>query len=268
MKRPWTWVRRITQGVVLVVFLATLTGWRGVTGSLSSSHVFGLTLADPLAVLQIFLAQHRILLLPAAGIILLMYWFLGGRTYCGWVCPINTLLERVDAIRQRFHLPDTNLGVFTKYWILVIVLAVSVLTGIPAFEMVSPIGILMRNLLYGLGWSFLGIGILIGFELTVSRRGFCRYLCPLGAFYGLIGRLSPLQMRFNPIRCIQCGKCEAVCPMGEVPLKIALSGQGTRVDGAECLKCMLCLEVCPTKTITLGFGRFRTVEPEKQHAKI
>ena len=270
MKRTWTWVRRITQGVVLAVFLATLTGWRGVTGNLSSSRVLGFTLADPLAVLQIFLAQHRILpvLLPAAGVTLLMYWLLGGRTFCGWVCPVNTLLEGVDAIRKRFYLPDTKLGVFTKYWVLIIILAVSVLSGIPAFETVSPIGILMRNLLFGFGWSFLGIVILIGFELTVSRRGFCRYLCPLGAFYGLIGRISPLQLRFNTFRCINCGECEAVCPMGEAPLSNALAGQATRIDGAECIKCMLCLEVCPTQTITPGFGLVRTVETEKHQVKI
>jgi ferredoxin-type protein NapH len=270
MKRTWTRVRRITQVVVLMVFLATRTDWRGVTGNLSSSRVFGLALADPLAVLQIFLAQHRILpvLLPAAGFTLLMYWLLGGRTFCGWVCPVNTLLEGVDVVRKRCHLPDTKLGVSTKYWILIIILAVSVFSRIPAFEMVSPIGILMRNLLYGFGWSFLGIVILIGFELTVSRRGFCRYLCPLGAFYGLIGRISPLHLRFNTTRCINCGECEVVCPMGEAPLSHALAGQATRIDGAECIKCMRCLEVCPTQTITPGFGMVRTVEMEKDHVKI
>jgi len=270
MNRTWTWLRRITEGVVMAIFLATLTGWRGVTGDLSSSRVFGLTLADPLAVLQIILAQHRILpvLLPAAGLVLLVYWISGGRTFCGWICPVNILLEGVDALRIRFHLPDINLGVFTKYWILIIVLAVSVLTGIPAFEMISPIGILMRNLLYGFGWSFLGIGILIGFEMTMSRRGFCRYLCPLGAFYGLMARISPLQLRFDTTRCIQCGKCEAVCPMGDAPLKLALSGQATTINGAECLKCMHCLEVCPTKTISLEFGRFGTMDSAKRHLKI
>lgn len=265
MKRMWSLIRHLVQIAVLSLFLSSLTGWHGVIGTLSASRVFGISLADPFAVLQIVFAQHRVTstLGFAALWILLAYWILGGRTFCGWICPVNTLLEPIDYLRERFNLPDVNLGVRTKYWVLVIVLILSLILEIPAFEVISPIGILLRNLLYGFGLSIIFIVILIGFESTVSRRGFCRYLCPLGAFYGLIGRISPLQVRLQAKSCIHCGQCTAVCPMGEAPLQKALEEKSPRLDASECIKCAKCIEICPVKAIQPEIIGIQSQKPEQ-----
>ena len=270
MKRPWTWSRHLTQIGILALFLASLSGWRGVTGTLSGSRILGITLADPLAVIQIFLARHNVAvtLALAALWILLAYWLVGGRTFCGWVCPINTLLEAVDVVRKRLKTPDYNLGTATKYWVLLTVLVLSLVTGLPVFELISPLGILLRNLLYGAGGSIAIILILVGFELFVSRRGFCRYLCPLGAFYGLVARMSPLQLCLNHRECTRCAKCTEVCPMGEEALQAGLNGKTDLINANECTKCGKCIEVCPTHAIRPGFVGSRLIKTKKTEIEI
>jgi len=89
--------------------------------------------------------------------------------------------------------------------------------------------------------SVLAVAVLI---LAASvERPFCRYLCPLGAAWGLLGRAAVLRMKVSD-RCTKCGGCASVCPMG---IEI-----WRRQDSPECIRCMKCIEACPVKAI--GYG--------------
>ena len=78
------------------------------------------------------------------------------------------------------------------------------------------------------------------------HRPFCRYLCPLGAFYSLFNRFSFFQMRLDESRCVGCGRCERSCPMAV---------EVTRdINSPECIRCGKCRSVCPTGAISSGFA--------------
>ena len=108
-----------------------------------------------------------------------------------------------------------------------------------------PLGILNEGIRGATGWlfawkSFLLIGIII---LSVFiYRPFCRYLCPLGAVYGVFNRFSLYRFQVDPNTCINCGKCQAVCPINIPVYQTPNSG--------ECIRCGRCLTACPTAALT------------------
>ena len=101
------------------------------------------------------------------------------------------------------------------------------------------------------------------FELAVSKHGWCGHLCPVGAFYSLLGRFSIVRIRAdNRDACDKCMECFEVCPE---PLVIspALFGRrdgiGPLVDEANCTNCGRCIDVCSKKVFNFG-TRFRKTE--------
>ena len=85
-------------------------------------------------------------------------------------------------------------------------------------------------------------------------RPFCKWLCPLGAFYALFNRVSLFQMQVNSHRCVSCGKCANVCPM-DVDIT-------QNANHAECIRCGRCIKACPAEAICYryGFGNEKTKE--------
>jgi polyferredoxin len=103
---------------------------------------------------------------------------------------------------------------------------------------------------YGQSWLHLGILLLVLGLARLQRRWWCQYLCPLGAFYGLLARVAPLRRRVQSSDCTECGICGNACRMQAVD---ATSAAVT--DPAECLRCMECAARCPRTGITFSFGR-------------
>jgi ferredoxin-type protein NapH len=77
----------------------------------------------------------------------------------------------------------------------------------------------------------------------ITRRFYCRYLCPLGALLALLGRRRKLRVVINPSTCINCGKCERNCPLGLAPQQ----GEG---EGSHCWNCGTCIDVCPERSLS------------------
>ena len=73
-------------------------------------------------------------------------------------------------------------------------LAVSAVTGTIAWEAVNPITMLQRGLVFGMGLAWVIVLAVFLFDLLVTRRGWCSHLCPVGAFYGLVGKRSLVRM--------------------------------------------------------------------------
>jgi ferredoxin len=95
------------------------------------------------------------------------------------------------------------------------------------------------------------IGSLFFFILGINlieRRFWCKYLCPLGAFFGLVSRYSLLKREVSE-ECTSCGMCSAACQGGALP------GAGKEWMNTECLACFNCDDVCPVNAVNFGFGR-------------
>jgi ferredoxin-type protein NapH len=233
----------------------------GIYGSLSASSIQLLELADPYATLQVIAASKTLepaRLLPA-GIVLVAYTLIGARAFCGWVCPVNLLLELTDWLRRRLHLPaaGTVLPRRTKIWVAAGFLVVSLLSGKLLFESISPIGAANKLLLFG---SLAGTSTLVAIilaELLWSPRVWCRALCPVGGLYQLLGRLGFLRIRINHDACTRCGSCQRACLADPVILTPAITAQASRVIAGDCLRCGQCIDACPERALRFGLRGLR-----------
>ncbi len=241
--------RRITQLGILLLFWLGANHHMGVlTGNLSSSKILRtIPLADPFAVLQILATGQPLAttVLLGAGIVLVFYWLVGGRAFCGWVCPVDLIRGTAAWLRRRLRITGQfRVARSTRFWIMGMSLLLSALTGVAAFEWLSPIGLIHREIIFGAGVGLLVIPVILGVDLYLARDGWCGSLCPLGAFYSLVGRFSLLRVGFDSERCDHCGDCLVVCPEKHVINFPRMESRGF-IDSGDCLNCGRCLEVCP-----------------------
>ncbi len=263
--RWWTWAHRVTAGVFLLVLILGRFGWfPWVKGSTVATHLFGfLWLADPMAGLEVTLATRHLTtpLAVAAGLLLIFYALLG-RVFCGWVCPLGLVLDLNDDLRDRLarrlrrhhhRFPDVPLPGELKYWLLALFLLLSLTARLPAFQLISPINILARALIFAPGPALFLVGAIVALEY-VSRRVWCRALCPLGAFYSLVARFGRVRVLVEPEKAgkVRCRLCTLRCPMGiRVMEDYALAGRPAVTD-PECTGCGTCVDACPQQVLRLG----------------
>lgn len=263
--KRWTIARRCVQLLMLALLASPLAGLTIFSGNLAAAELLGLPLADPLAALQAMIGGQVFVLSYLLSTLLItgFYFVLGGRSFCAWICPVGLLTELGDKLRSRLGISTRTLPLRVNRWILALVLLVVAITGIPLFELVSPIGIIGRAIVFGSLLPLLLIGAILLLELLVARRVWCRSLCPLGGLYSLLGAISPVRIRFIPAQCTHCNECRAVCPVEEV-LSPVLDAGNTQVKTGDCSRCMACIDICPTKALTLSVGyRSLSTDPPK-----
>ena len=222
--------------------------------------------ACPLGSLQGAFSAERSTLFYVGGI-LLLYSVLFGRMICGWVCPfglIQELLHKIPTLKLKKN-AVTRLLSYLKYGILVFfVFVIPMLYALrdlplPAFcKYICPAGtlesgvVLLANKVNSGYFSMLGGLFTWKFLLMVSIltgcifvfRLFCRFLCPLGALYGLFNRISFFGVTVEDSKCIQCGRCIRHCGMDI-----------RHVGDPECIACGDCIAVCPTEAIRWKGGK-------------
>lgn len=262
----WTIARRLVQFGILVLFispvlLVKVEGESFFFGSLASSTFLGIVLSDPFAALQVMLASKKLNFAYFGGALLIFsfYLLIRGRVFCSWVCPVNTLLEFIDKIRKYINLPDKPLNRHTKMYAAAGILALSTIIGVPVFEVISPIGNTMRNVLFSFG---IGVWILLSivlFEVFISKRGWCRYLCPLGGFYQSVGRLGSFQVKFDHNKCMGCDRCRSVCFSEPTILEPGIFRDQENVSSGDCSLCGLCVDHCPFNALSI------TVKTPSEH---
>ena len=187
-----------------------------------------------------------------------------GRAICGFICPfgfIQELLHKIPSPKKRIYKPLT----YIKYVLLVVfvVLIPALVTdnfglGVRAFcEYICPAGTLeggipmllthpeLRAQLGGLFILKAIILIVTVIGCVICCRFFCKVMCPLGAIYGLLNKVSLYRVHINHEGCVSCGKCSSICPMDVDPV--------AKPDSAECIRCGKCAAACPVKAISIGF---------------
>jgi polyferredoxin len=191
---------------------------------------------------------------------LLAVGFLAGRFACGWICPFGLIQD----LLHKIPFPELRIPVAwrdAKYAVLLIfvfLLPLSIRTvpgagGDPWFcKVICPSGTLTAGVplvLHDGGQTFqpgflftwkAALMVLILLWATTTRRAFCRFLCPLGALWGLAGKVSVIRMRVDD-SCIRCGRCREVCPVD-----IAVNEEP---NSAECIRCGKCIDICPVNAV-------------------
>jgi len=250
--------RRALQLGILLLFFGTvnldwaIAGRPVLSGNLSSSELLGLVpLADPFAILQIMLTGQLPLqeVLLGGALILAFVAVIGGRTWCAWVCPLNMVTDLAAWLRRRLHIHDVfRLSRNIRYTALALALILSFLTGVAAFEWISPISMLHRELIYGIGAGWIAVLGVFLFDLFILRNGWCGHLCPLGAFYAVVGKTAQLRIAFDTPTCTHCGECAKLCPEPQV-LNIKAASEAGMIASGECTNCGRCIAICPEDTL-------------------
>lgn len=177
------------------------------------------------------------------------------RSFCGMLCPFGALQELFAMLgrkifRKRLTVPQSidKPARFLKYGILLLTVGMAWRFGTLWISPYDPY-VAYSHLSTASGYIAEDPIVIIGFILLaitiigsiVYDRFFCKYLCPAGAFYGVIGKMSPSRVERNDELCIHCHACNKACPVNiEVEKTI-------QVNSAECINCNDCVLACPKK---------------------
>jgi polyferredoxin len=278
--------RRPVQIATLALFLALFVAGRMPDWSLPTNLFIRL---DPLAGLSSGLAGRTIPVRFAPALILVVTTLLLGRVWCGWLCPLGTVLDlvggplgvRSDSRSKRWHR--------VRFLILFALLGAALLAN-QSLLVLDPLTLLTRALggIPMLGrWSLAaGRTLAHGFTLPVAPilylpalltlaflavvlalnragiRFWCQVLCPLGALLGLIARVGWLRRQVGE-GCSECGLCTRECPMAAPD-----PDRGFASDPAQCMACLTCQARCPQDAVTFegrwGWSGWEGYDPTRR----
>ena len=283
-RRPTT--RRLVQLYAALLYNANLKGFAA--GEISRSRLKsfcvpglncyscpGAVGACPLGALQnaLSVSGHRAPFYVLG--ILMLFGLTLGRTVCGWLCPmglIQELLHRIPTPKIRKSRVTRILSCLKYVILAVFVIILPLWYGLarglplPAFcKYICPAGTLegavallsSRNndgLFASLGALFTHKFVIMAVILTACvfcHRCFCRFLCPLGAIYGLFNRIALTGVKVDAGRCSGCATCVRACPMDVM-----------RVGDRECISCGKCMDVCARNAISIRCGHITLVGGE------
>ena len=203
------------------------------------------------------------------GFLMIVGAFLG-RFVCGFLCPfglIQDLLYKIPFFRKLKKLPGDKFLKWLKFVILVLFVIILPLFAVDAFGQGSPwfceyicpsgtlgAGIPLTVLNEGLrsivGWLYawkVAILVVIIFLSILVYRPFCRYLCPLGAIYGLFNKISLYRYRIDETKCTSCGACQKAC---KIDIKTF-----ENPNSIECIRCGDCIKSCPHNAIKKSYNK-------------
>lgn len=174
-----------------------------------------------------------------------------GGAFCGWICPFGALQDWLQKLRRKLKIREVQVPEalaaklsWLRYLVLIVIIYFTVSTGKLWFADYDP-----YRTIFSLEWLFtpalkhwpaylITIAFLI--SAVLIRRFWCRFLCPLGALISLLQPLGLVKVGRNQEVCLDCGKCDRVCPVQLQPSK-------TSSPGSRCTSCLECIDACPVK---------------------
>jgi polyferredoxin len=198
-----------------------------------------------------------LLMVPYLGTALLF-----GRGICGWICPFGgvteamvtgkkerwqlNFLKKIDATSSGFR--STGLKVWVKdikYGMLAAVILLSVFF-FPIVCAYCPVFWLSARPVF---WTIIGLIVVFAIALPfmTKRRWWCS-ICPLGASFALIDKISLFRLKIDKKKCIKCMDCVQECRMYALTPNAVL-GSGT--PDADCVRCGRCIEVCSEDAVDM-----------------
>ena len=260
VRRRWQSLRRLRQliqylALALFLYLFVRTTREG--GSPIPVNLF--SRFDPLLALGSMLAARRAIPAFAPAIVTVLATLALGRFWCGWLCPLGTILDLFGPNVRKAIPPRLRQA---KHFLLFIIIFAALLANLTLIFL-DPITILLRPLAGTIYPAIqraiatssenqpliqpipaLPLVIIMGLNL-LAKRFWCRYLCPLGAFLGLLSKVAWLKRRVGE-NCVQCNQCVPECPMGTI------NEEDYTSDPGECIQCLDCFARCPVGAISFG----------------
>lgn len=198
---------------------------------------------------------------------LILLGVLLGRFICGFLCPFGWLQELLHKIPSK-KLSTKKLKPLTYLKYIILLLAVVLLPalavndvgmGDPFFckyicpqgvlEGAIPLSLVNEGIRAALGTLFVQKLFILLVVVALSilfYRPFCKWICPLGAFYALLNKISLLEIKMDEQKCVSCGKCAASCKMDVDVRKTP--------NHAECIRCGKCITACPAEALCFHYG--------------
>jgi polyferredoxin len=180
--------------------------------------------------------------------------FVFRKSFCSWLCPVGTVSEYLwklgrSTFRRNFQLPRwADIALRSLKYVLLSFFAYAVwsMSAAAIAEFLgSPYALIvdvrMLNFFRYLGGTTALVVLGIAIASIFVQNFWCRYLCPYGAFLGLVSLLSPTRITRNADTCIDCAKCAKACPSALPVDKLV------QIRSAECTGCLECVAVCPAK---------------------
>ena len=262
------WVQLLFFAAIILIPILNSFDITILLGTLYSLSIGPLDIIDPAMALQslilgkYFYLPMMVALLIPVGVAIAM-----GRVFCSWVCPYNTVLEWIDSLQNRLfpkkwaksHAHGLHGNPDRRwYWgILGLIALLTLVLNFPLFTHLSFPGIISKQIATIIRFGEVQVILLLVFvvltvEVLLFRRFWCKYVCPVGACYGVFKNRKSLEIKYDKDTCIcQAGEvkpCHTACP-----LHLAPTEEGVY---PYCFNCGRCVEACEKSHENAGLRNF------------
>ena len=181
-----------------------------------------------------------------------------GRLVCGWICPFGFFQEILYRIKTYKIRISQKYSYSIYLFLLVFAITLPLLTAQPWFCKICPAGGVEAGIPMVLLDPYLQslIGILFYVKMAIVtlfisssiliKRPFCRFMCPLGAIYGIFNKFTLFKVQVDENKCTECFACQNVCPMDVQIFKTP--------ESVDCIRCGECIKACPTSALSFKYG--------------
>ena len=189
-----------------------------------------------------------------AGVVVILLSLWRPRFFCGWVCPLGFISEILGLLGEKLGLAakpvpnwlNEKMRIFS-YGVVILLVALTLARGTLACAYFCPIFWLCAAWKISVpATAIIGLALWLVLSLRV-RRGFCRYVCPVGALTGFVSKFSRQSVVLNIEVCTNCHLCSKSCPM-----EIDVENAGFVVKSPHCISCGDCIKSCPFNALSWG----------------
>jgi len=264
--RFWRWLSVIVINIAF--FLSYHIDIQLLEGTMNGSRLLGFHLIDLFTAIETWVATHHIHtnMIIGSVTIAVFYLLVGGKSFCAWACPYGVISEIGEHIHQKLVKKKIikerswNPNIRFAFW--AVFLIATFVDGFLVFEVINPIGILSRFIVYGWSLAIVWVFVILAFEIFYSRRMWCKYICPVGTTYNFLGWVSATKVEWDMGKCDHCGACLDACfephvieftkPKYDKERKEKGIEKQIVING-DCTLCGRCFDVCHTDSYNYTF---------------